>query len=56
LVEGEAENESSRKYGFRLMSSYQITETKEALGYHRRNRSVTTLLLPDRLLKSFSEV
>lgn len=42
LVEDKAENESSLKYGFRLMSSYQITETVITEG----DRSVTTLLLP----------
>jgi hypothetical protein len=42
LVEDKAENESSLKYGFLLMSSYQITETVITEG----DRSVTTLLLP----------
>ena len=41
-----AENESSLKYGFRLMSSYQITETKKLWVITEGDRSVTTLLLP----------
>jgi hypothetical protein len=56
LVEDKAENESSLKYGFRLMRSYQITETKEALGYHRRESLGDEVASADRLLKSFSEV
>jgi hypothetical protein len=46
LVEDKAENESSLKYGFRLMSSYQITETKKLWVITEGDRSVTTLLLP----------
>jgi hypothetical protein len=46
FVEDKAENESSLKYGFRLMSSYQITETKKLLVISEGDRSVTTLLLP----------
>jgi len=41
-----AENESSLKYGFRLMSTYQITETKKLWVITEGDRSVTTLLLP----------
>jgi hypothetical protein len=41
-----AENESSLKYGFRLMSSYQITETRKLWVITEGDRSVTTLLLP----------
>jgi len=46
FVEDKAENESSLKYGFRLMSSYQITETKKLWVISEGDRSVTTLLLP----------
>jgi hypothetical protein len=46
LAEDKAENESSLKYGFRLMSSYQITETKKLWVITEGDRSVTTLLLP----------
>jgi hypothetical protein len=41
-----AENELSLKYGFRLMSSYQITETEKLWVITEGERSVTTLLLP----------
>lgn len=41
-----AENELSLKYGFRLMSSYQITETEKLWVITEGDRSVTTLLLP----------
>ena len=46
FVEDKAENESSLKYGFRLMSSYRITETKQLWVVTEGDRSVTTLLLP----------
>jgi hypothetical protein len=46
LVEDKAENESSLKYGLRLMSSYRITETKKLWVITEADRSVTTLLLP----------
>jgi hypothetical protein len=41
-----AENELSLKYGLRLMSSYQITETEKLWVITEGERSVTTLLLP----------
>jgi len=41
-----AENELSLKCGFRLMSSYQITETEKLWVITEGDRSVTTLLLP----------
>jgi hypothetical protein len=40
------ENELSLKHGFRLMSCYQITETKKLWVITEGDRSVTTLLLP----------
>jgi hypothetical protein len=40
------ENELSLKYGFRLMSSYQITDTERLWIITEADRSVTTLLLP----------
>ena len=46
FVEDKAENESSLKYGLRLMSSYRITETKKLWVITEADRSVTTLLLP----------
>jgi hypothetical protein len=46
FVEDKAENESSLKYGFPLMSSYQLTETKKLWVISEGDRSVTTLLLP----------
>lgn len=41
-----AENELSLKHGFRLMSSYQVTETEKLWIITEADRSVTTLLLP----------
>ena len=40
------ENELSLKYGFRLMSSYQLTDTEKLWVITEADRSVTTLLLP----------
>jgi hypothetical protein len=39
------ENELSLKYGFRLMSSYQVTDTERLWIITEADRSVTTLLL-----------
>lgn len=44
--EDKTENELSLKYGFRLMSSYPITETEKLWIITEADRSVTTLLLP----------
>ncbi len=41
-----AENELSLRYGFRLMSSYQVTDTEKLWIITEADRSVTTLLLP----------
>ena len=41
-----AENELSLKYGFRLVSSYQVTDTEKLWIITEADRSVTTLLLP----------
>ena len=41
------ENELSLEYGFRLMSSYPITETEKLWIITQADRSVTTLLLPE---------
>ena len=46
FVEDKGENESSLKYGFHLMSSYQVTETKKLWVISEGDRSVSTLLLP----------
>lgn len=40
------ENELSLKCGFRLMSSYQVTDTERLWIITGADRSVTTLLLP----------
>jgi hypothetical protein len=40
------ENELSLKYGFRLMSSYPVTDTERLWIITEADRSVTTLLLP----------
>lgn len=40
------ENELSLKHGFRLLSSYPITETAQLWIITEADRSVTTLLLP----------
>jgi hypothetical protein len=45
--EDKTENELSLKYGFRLMSSYSITETEKLWSITEADRSVTTLLLPE---------
>lgn len=44
--EDKTENEVSLKYGFRLLSSYQVTETGKLWIITEADRSVTTLLLP----------
>ena len=41
------ENELSLKQGFRLMSSYTITDTEKLWVITEGDRSVTTLLLPE---------
>src|SRR5207245_11572477 len=41
-----AENKLSLKYGFRLMSSYQITHAEKLWTITEADRSVTTMLLP----------
>jgi hypothetical protein len=45
--EDKAENELSLKYGFRLLSSYQVTDTENIWIITEADRSVTTLLLPE---------
>jgi hypothetical protein len=45
--EDKVENELSLKYGFRLLSSYQVTDTDKTWIITEADRSVTTLLLPD---------
>jgi hypothetical protein len=37
----------SLKYGFRLLSSYQVTQTETLWVITEADRSVTTLLLPE---------
>ena len=44
--EDKTENELSLKYGFRLMSSYQVTDTEKIWVITEADRSITTLLLP----------
>jgi hypothetical protein len=44
--EDKTENELGLKYGFRLMSSYLITDTEKLWIITEADRSVTTLLLP----------
>lgn len=44
--EDKTENELSLKHGFRLMSSYPVTETEKLWIITEADRSVTTLLLP----------
>src|SRR5258706_15598205 len=46
------ENELSLKYGFRLMSSYQVTDTERLWIITEADRSVTTLLLPAEYLQA----
>jgi hypothetical protein len=45
--EDKTENELSLKHGFRLLSSYQLTDTEKIWVVTEADRSVTTLLLPD---------
>jgi len=44
--EDKTENELSLKCGFRLMSSYQVTDTETLWVITEADRSATTLLLP----------
>lgn len=44
--EDKTENELSLKYGFRLMSSYRVTDTEKLWVITEADRSLTTLLLP----------
>jgi hypothetical protein len=44
--EDKTENELSLKYGFRLLSSYQVTDTGKIWIITEADRSATTLLLP----------
>jgi len=44
--EDKSENELSLKHGFRLLSSYPVTETATLWIITEADRSVTTLLLP----------
>jgi hypothetical protein len=44
--EDKTENELGLKYGFRLLSSYQVTDTEKIWIITEADRSVTTLLLP----------
>ena len=41
-----SENELSLKFGFRLMSSYPVTDTERLWIITEADRSVTTVLLP----------
>jgi hypothetical protein len=45
--EDKAENETALRHGYRLFSSYQITETLKIWVITEADRSVTTLLLPE---------
>lgn len=45
--EDKAENELSLKHGYRLMSSYPISQTEKLWIITEADRSVTTLLLPE---------
>jgi hypothetical protein len=45
--EDKTENELSLKYGFRLLSSYQVSEAEKLWVITEADRSVTTLLLPE---------
>jgi hypothetical protein len=45
--EDKAENELSLKYGFRLLSSYHLTDTEMIWIITEADRSVTMLLLPE---------
>ena len=44
--EDKTENELSLKHGFRLMSSYQVTDPEKIWIITEADRSLTTLLLP----------
>ena len=44
--EDKAENELSLKHGFRLLSSYPVTDNEKLWIITEADRSVTTLLLP----------
>ena len=44
--EDKTENELSLKHGFRLLSSYPVSETEKLWIITEADRSVTTLLLP----------
>jgi hypothetical protein len=43
----QAENELSLKHGFRLLSSYRVTDTDTLWIITEADRSATTMLLPD---------
>ena len=45
--EDQTENELSLKHGYRLMSSYPISQTDKLWIITEADRSVTTLLLPE---------
>jgi hypothetical protein len=45
--EDKTENELSLKYGFRLLSSYHLTDTEMIWIITEADRSVTTLFLPE---------
>jgi hypothetical protein len=44
--EDKTENELSLKHGFRIMSSYEVSDTEKLWIITEADRSVTTLLLP----------
>ena len=44
--EDKTENELSLKHGFRIISSYQVSETERLWIISEADRSATTLLLP----------
>lgn len=45
--EDKTENELSLKFGFRLLSSYPVTEAEKLWIITEADRSMTTLLLPE---------
>lgn len=45
-LEDKTENELSLKHGFRLMSSYQVTENENLWVITEADRTITTILLP----------
>jgi len=45
--EDKTENELGLKYGFRLLSCYQVTDKEKIWIITEADRSVTTLLLPE---------